>query len=131
MLASDIANCTDIGIYMKNGVTANIENTTIQTCDWPIRYDGTASVIFSGVNYLTNNTHDGIYIYTTSCNSMAFDTVAIPYVLRTDFTINDGETLTIAPTNVVKSMGGHLYVNGTLNAVGSATEILFHFVQER
>ena len=125
LLGSDIANCADIGIYVQNGVTVNIENTTIQSCDWPIRYDATGSVIFNGINDFTNNTHDGIYIYSTSCNSMTWDTVAVPYVLRTDFTINEDETLTIAPTNVVKSMGGHLYVNGTLNAVGSATETIY------
>ena len=125
LLESDIANCSDIGIYLKNGVTLNIENTTIQSCDWPIRYDGTTSAIFNGINDFTNNTHDGIYIYNSSYDSMVWDTVGIPYVLRTDFTINEGETLTIAPTNVVKSMGGHLFVNGTLNAVAGVGEKIY------
>ncbi len=122
---SDISNCASIGLYVTTGSTVNITNSTIQTCDWPIRYDGTASVVFNGINDFTNNTHDGIYIYNNGYNSMTWDTVGVPYVLRTDFTINDGETLTIAPTNVVKSMGGRFYVNGTLNAEGKVGEEIY------
>jgi len=122
---SDISNCASLGVYVTTGVTANITNSTIQTCDWPIRYDGTASVVFTGNVNLAGNTHDGIYIYNNGHNTMTWDTVAVPYVLRTDFTINDGQTLTIAPTNVIKSVSGRLYVNGTLNAETIAGEEIY------
>jgi len=122
---SSISNCSSVGLNVNNGVTANITNSTIQTCDWPIMYEGTASVVFNGINDFTGNNYDGIYIYNNAHNTMTWDTVAIPYVLRTDFTINDGETLTVASNNVVKSMGGRLYVNGTLNALASVGETIY------
>ncbi len=125
LIDCDISNCSSLGLYVTTGVTANITNTIIQTCEWPIRYDGAASVVFSGINNFTNNTHDGIYIYNNAHNSMVWDTVGVPYVLRTDFTIRENQTLTIAPTNVIKSMGGHLYVDGTLIANTIAGEEVY------
>ena len=122
---STISNCSSVGLLVNSSSSVGLKNATIQTCDWPIRYDGSASVVFKQSNNFTGNTHDGILMQSNGYDSMVWDTVAVPYVLRSDFTINNNKTLTIAPTNVVKSMGGHLYVNGNINAVGTASDSIY------
>ena len=123
---STITNCNALGIYATQNSTANITNSIINGCDWPIRYDGAASIVFNQTNDFTSNTHDGILINYNHSTSVVWDTVSVPYVLNYDFTINEGNTLTIAPTNVVKSKGGRLYVAGKLYAVaGSGEKIYF------
>jgi len=116
---STILNCNSLGIYVTERDTVVLTNSTIQSCQWPIRYDGAASVVFEGLNTLTGNTHDGILMHSNRYNSMVWDTINVPYVLEHDFIINSGDSLLIAPTNVVKSMGGHLYVEGSIRAVAN------------
>ena len=123
--SSSITNCNTLGIYVTNNTTVRNTNISINNCEWPIRYDGAANVIFNGTNDLTGNTHDGILIYNNNYDSMTWDTVSVPYVIRQNFTINEGETLTIAPTNVVKVMSGRINVKGTLHAVAGVGEKIY------
>lgn len=122
---STISNCNYGGISAENNSTININNSVIQSCDWPIRYEATASIIFNGINNFTGNTHDGILLAGSNFNSIVLDTVGIPYVLNRDIVINTGETLTIAPGNVIKSTYGSLIIKGKLIAVGSPTEKIY------
>jgi len=119
-----ITNCNSLGLYVTSNSTANITNSTINGCDWPIRYDGAASITFAETNDLTSNTHDGIYIYYNHSSSVVWDTINVPYVINT-FTIDSGDTLTIAAGNVIKSMGGALNVEGALIAQGNETDKIY------
>jgi parallel beta-helix repeat protein len=119
-----ITNCNSLGLFVTRNSTANIINSSINGCDWPIRYDGPASVTFTGTNDLTSNTHDGIYINYNHSSSVVWDTIGVPYVINT-FTIDSGDTLTIAPGNVIKSMGGALYVEGAIIAQGNGTDNIY------
>ncbi len=120
-----LSNCNSLGLYLHDNSDVNITNSTIQSCEWPIRYDGAAHVTFNGTNSFTGNTHDGILMYNNHYSTMMWDTVNVPYVLRQNFTVDEGDSLIIAPGNVVKSMGGGLYVQGTLIAQGTVSDSIY------
>ncbi len=121
---SNISNATNIGITF-NGTAVNLTNVTITSCDWPLQYNGTVPLVFNGVNALTGNHHNGIYMNFGSCNTMTLDTVSIPYVFGGDFSVNAGATLTIASGNILKFNYGHLYVNGALYAVAGIGQSIY------
>ncbi len=123
---ANISNSSGVGVLFSAGANVNITNSTIQSCNWPIQYNGVASLVFNGINNFTGNTHDGIYMNITSCSTMVFDTVSVPYTFTRDFTVNTNDTLTIASSNVLKFSTGHLYVNGALIAkAGTGEKIYF------
>ena len=124
IINSTLSNCNSLGVFVTDNNVVNITNSTIQSCEWPIRYDGAASVVFNGTNSLTGNTHDGILMYNNHYGTMVWDTVDVPYVIN-NFTIDEGDTLTIAPGDVVKSMGGGFYVEGALIAQGTSTDKIY------
>ncbi len=121
----NISNCTGDGVTLYQGANIIINNSTIQTCSWPIVYTGTASLSFSGLNSFINNTNNGIQMnfYSTSA-SLTLDKINIPYVFG-DFTVNSGNVLTIRSTNVLKFTGGHLNINGALYAVAGIGENIY------
>ncbi len=121
----NISNCSGNGVSFNQGTNINITSSSIQSCTWPIVYNGTASLVFNGVNTISNNTHNGIYMgFGGTSASLTLDTINVPYVFN-DFTVNSGHTLTIASSDVLKFNGGHLYVNGSLKAVGSAGQGIY------
>jgi parallel beta-helix repeat protein len=109
-----------IGLYFESGTGVNLVNSTITYTQWPAWYQGQCALVFDGNNTYANNTHMGIYINFGGTNAnFALDTVALPYVFPGDFTVNSGNTMTIASTDVLKFAYGHLYVSGSLNAVAA------------
>ncbi len=125
LTGSTLSNCNSLGLFVTDNNTVTLTNSTIQSCDWAIRYDGTASVVFNGVNTISGNTHDAILIYASNYGTMVWDTINVPYYLNREITIREGETLTIAPGNVIKSNGGALKIQGKLIAQGTATDPIY------
>ncbi len=112
-----ISNCSGNGTTFNQGVTVNFTNSSIQSCTWPVVYNGTASLIFNGVNSISSNTHNGILMnYGSTSTSLVLDTINVPYVFN-GFTVNSGATLTIAPSDVLKFNGSGLYISGSLKAI--------------
>ncbi len=120
-----ISNCTGNGLEFTTGTTITFSSSSISSCPWPIQENGNASLVFNGVNTFSGNTHNGIYMNYYSTNSMVLDTVSIPYVFPGDFTVNAGQTLQIASTNILKFNGGHLVVNGALVAIAGVGESIY------
>ncbi len=114
---STLSNATNYGLIFEGGTNINFGSSGISSCVWPIRFDGTASLIFNGVNSLTGNTHNAIYMNFGSTGSMTLDTASVPYFFNGSFTVNSGATLQIASSNILKFNGGYLYVSGALVAV--------------
>jgi len=121
----NISNCAGNGLSFNQGVSVNMTNSNIQSCVWPIVYNGTASLVFNGINTISGNTHNGILMnfYSTS-TSLILDTINVPYVFG-DFTVSSGTSLTIASSDVLKFNGGHLYINGSLNAVAALGQHIY------
>ena len=121
-----LSTANNSGLVFDGGTTISFVSSTVSSCDWPITYNGTASLVFSGINQFTGNTHNGIYMNFNYTDSIVLDTVSIPYYFPYDCTVNAGKTMTIASGNVLKFTSGHLYVNGGLIAVaGTGKTITF------
>jgi len=120
-LRNSIVSSKNHGV-MVDGGTTTIENSNISDCDWPASYYRQGNLIFEGSNILTGATHNGILIlFGSSSGAFTLDTVSVPYVFNTNFTVNSGSTLNVPTGSVVKftSYNG-LVVNGAL--VASAAE---------
>ena len=123
---SSISNMTNLGLYFAGGTAINFSSSSISSCAWPIEYDnGTASLVFSGLNSLTGNTHNGIYMNFSTTGNMTLGAAGIPYFFPYDFTVNAGATLQIASTNILKFNGGHLYVSGALVAIAAPGQRIY------
>lgn len=122
---STLSNATNVGLVFAGGTNINFSSSGVSSCPWPIQYNGTASLVFGGVNSFSGNTHNGIYMNFGATGNMVLDTVAIPYVFGGDFTINAGATLQIASTNILKFNGGRLYVSGALVAIAGVGQNIY------
>ncbi len=121
----NISNCSGNGITFNQGVSVSIINSSIQSCTWPIVYNGTASLVFNGINTFSGNKYNGILMnFGGTSTSLVLDTINIPYVFG-DFYVNSGTTLTIATSDVLKFNGGHLYINGSFNAVATLGQKIY------
>ena len=126
LTGSTISNVTNHGLYVEGGVSATVTDCSIGTVDWPIWYNGSASIVFSGVNSFTGNKHNGAYLNFSATGNLTLDTLNIPYVFNGyDFSVNAGGTLTIASGNVLKFPGGSLVVHGVLNAVAGIGQKIY------
>ena len=107
--------------------TVNMTNSNVFSNDWPIVYNGSGDVNFSGTNNLTGNTHDGIYIsQTKTTTNTDLEKIGIPYVYLSGHTINPGVTLNIASTNILKfNSNASLNVAGTLIASANSGETIY------
>lgn len=113
------------GIYFEQNTSIGLTNSTISYTQWPIWYNGQASLVFNGTNTYSNNTHMGILMNFGGTNAnFVLDTVSLPYVFG-DFTVNGGNTMTIASTDVLKFNGGHLYINGSLKAIAGVGQSIY------
>ncbi len=123
----DISYSNNYGIMLRGPADLDINNTNISFCDWPITYIGQGAVDFHGLNNLTGNTHDGIYMrFGGNSNSMQLDTIDVPYAFLQNYTISAGGSLEIASTNMLKfGSGVRLSVNGTLIADASPGENIY------
>ncbi len=125
---STLSNAVNVGLVLSEGTNINFGSSGISSCMWPVQYNGEASLIFNGINSLSGNTHNGIYMnfsYTTG-GTLVLDTVSIPYFFPGDFTIAGNTSMTISPGDVLKfNSGAHLYVNQRLTAAGSSANNIY------
>ena len=127
-----LRNCTvsqskNHGVMVGYQGSAVIENSNISQCDWPVSYYAQGNIVFDGANNLVGNTHDGIYIYfSSSSGAFTLDTVSVPYVFYSNFTVNSGSTLTIPTGSIVKFADYNgLVINGVLVANASAGSAIY------
>ena len=125
MLNSTITNVTNQGLVVQGGTNTVVNGGTIGSVDWPIWYNGSATVTFLGVINFPGNKHNGAYLNFGSTGNMVLDTLSIPYYFVYDFTVNAGATLEIASGNVLKFQSGSLVVHGALKAVAGAGEKIY------
>lgn len=123
----DISFSKNSGLRAHGGVSVTIENSNVFSCDWPLTYTGDASVDLVGSNNFTGNNHDGFYLYYYNTTSaMVLDTLDIPYVYFSNFTVNAGASLEIASGNIVKfTQNARLTVNGLLTANAGENEYIY------
>ena len=120
LIGCTVTTTPNQGLYFEQNTSITVTNSSITGSQWPLYSNGQASIVFNGANTLTGNTHNGIYMNYSGTNAnLVLDTVYIPYVFPYDFTVNSGNTMTIASTDVLKFNGGHLYVNGSFNAIAA------------
>ena len=121
MTNCDISFSKNSGFRAQGGTSVSIKNSNVFSCDWPFTYYGDAAVELMGSNNFTGNKHDGFYMYYSSSSSaMVLDTLEIPYVYYTNFTINAGGSLEIASGNMIKfTQNARLTVNGRLTATAA------------
>ncbi|MDP1677551.1 MAG: right-handed parallel beta-helix repeat-containing protein [Bacteroidota bacterium] len=116
-----------VGLFFEQNTNIKLTNTSITYTQWPIWYDGQASLIFNGTNVFSNNTHNGVYInFSTTNANLVLDTIHIPYVISNyGLTVTSGHTMTIASTNVLKFNSSSLTVNGALYAFAGLGENIY------
>ena len=125
-VTSNAGNEFPIGIYVEANTSVNLMNSSITYTQWPIWYQGQCAFVFNGTNTYANNTHMGVNLNFYGTNAdFVLDTVSLPYVFPYDFTVNTGNTMTVATTNVLKFNGGHLTINGALKAIASVGEKIY------
>jgi parallel beta-helix repeat protein len=128
LTSCDMNNSKNYGIILYTNASVTLTNTNISNCGWPISYNGPGSLVFNGINNLTGNTNNGIYLYfNNNSNALVLDTIAVPYVFYSHHTVNTGGSLQIASTNILKFVdGAFLYVDGILQAIaGDGQSIYF------
>lgn len=119
---------SSIGVFAtpsEVGATPVVSNNTFANNTYAVKLTS-AFGSFSG-NSASGNTYDGIFMEgALSSSSLALDTVSmqadgIPYIISS-FTVDSGKTLTFLAGSMVKFLnGGELTVNGTLKALGTAS----------
>lgn len=126
---SFISNVSLSGLALHEGISStNFTSSNISFCSTYAIWlnTSTASLTFNGINNFTSNTYNYIFMNFNYCGNMVLDTAAIPYVFPGDFYVNNGATLTVCAGNILKfSNGTHLYVNGALTAVGTASHNIY------
>ncbi len=122
---STVSNAATVGLVFAGGTSVTFGSSGISSCQWPIQYNGTASLVFNGTNSLSGNAHNGINMAFGSTGSMVLDTVSVPYYFAGDFTVNSGATLQIASTDILKFGSGRLYVSGALVAVAGPGQAIY------
>jgi parallel beta-helix repeat protein len=123
----DMNNSKNYGIILNTSANVILTNTNISNCGWPISYNGPGSLVFNGLNNLTGNSNNGIYMYISgNTNTLILDTIAVPYVFYTHFTVSPTGTLQIASTNILKFVdGAFLWVDGILSAIAGAGQSIY------
>ena len=127
---TEISNNSGDGItlHQSNSVLAISNNSSITSSGFPINYRATGTVTYSGVNDLTGNAYDMVYIsnYLTSITSnMTLNKAPVPYYVY-GLTVRNGATLTIASGNVLKfRKNAGLVIEGKLTAVANPAEGIF------
>ncbi len=127
----DLSLSKNAGVMFGGGgvpVTLNVTGCSISSTDWPIRYREEGSLILSGTNNLTGNTHNAIYVtYSEQNGSVVLPRSPVPYVFSTHFHVRPGGMLQIASGNTLKFQEGtYLWIEGALQAAADlGDQILF------
>ncbi len=128
MTNSTVRDSSDKGLRIATS-NPTLTNTTFQNNTWgAATMDLASNPVITGVT-MTNNGINGLLVDTGTLTGNGFwNDPDIVYVTNGDITIPAGNTLTVAPGQVVKFgyYSYDLFVNGTLNADGtSALPIIF------
>ncbi len=127
---SSVTNSNYEGVRLETNATAHFQNVILSNNNYPINFQGPATVTQAGVNDLSGNEIDNImvsfyslsqYWYLTSFNDFAggLNLYYPYYFISGGFTINAGGVMEIESNNILKFYSGNgLYVNGTLIAEG-------------
>ena len=112
------------GMRLYDNAHPTVSNGTFSNnAHWPIQRWNQAAPSLSG-NTFSDNGHDAIYVngHTIPADAeVQWDNPGVPYVIG-NTTIAAGASLTIAAGTIVKFLDKHyLWVYGTLNAVGTAS----------
>lgn len=126
MTGCTIATSVNAGVYFEQGTNVTVNGSTFTSTLWPLWYNGQASLILNGTNIFSSNTHNGIYVnFSGTVADFVLDTASIPFVFPYEFTVNSGNTMTVASSDVLKFSGGHLNINGALNAIAGLGQSIY------
>ncbi|MEX2602887.1 MAG: hypothetical protein WD361_01730, partial [Gracilimonas sp.] len=124
----------------KYGITAaypgkiTVNNSTITGTVYPIYITSEADISYSGVNDLSGNDNNMIYLnFSTVDVNWTMNYVGIPYYFYSSMQVYNGDTLTIASGNILKFENNReLYTQdgGVIHAVADAGEEI-HFTSWR
>jgi len=128
----NILNC-NYGVFIySDDSQVNFTDCSVSANIWPvyIRYAG--DITTAGTNDFTGNTRNAFYVYPASISkNWTLPYVNVPYYFRTNFTVNNTYTLTIANNNIIKfAMNTGMEIRGKLTANASAGNNIF-FTSER
>jgi len=115
---TSILNC-ERGIYVHtDNAQVTINSSTLSSNVYPLFFGNTGELTVTGSNTFTGNTYNVFYIYHTSmATNWSLPLISVPYYFRTNFTVNNGSTLTISSENILKfTNNANLYVRGKLLA---------------
>ncbi len=115
------------GISLNNNAMVSISDINISICNWPITYVASANLTVSGVNSFAGNTKSVAYMnFSNFSNALTLPALNIPYYFQYGMTVNEGGSLVVASTNILKFQDyTQLTVNGTLIANASLGESIF------
>lgn len=124
---TEISKNNNGGIRILSSASATLSNSTVSNNTWPIVYEGNGSMTYKNGNLISGNTHDAALIdFTYLSGSFYLDTLSIPYVFSSNFTINSGASLEIATGNIIKMPDyNSLTVNGALKAVAGKNKKIY------
>jgi hypothetical protein len=126
--STEVSKNNNGGILVNTSGVINLTGSTISNNSWPIVYMNNGVINYKSGNSYSGNTHNAALInFSSLSGSFYLDTLNIPYVFNSYFTIQAGGTMEIASGNIVKIPdGGNITVNGTLKAVaGMGKKIYF------
>ncbi|MBI2968120.1 MAG: right-handed parallel beta-helix repeat-containing protein [Bacteroidetes bacterium] len=123
LINTNINNMNE-GLTVTDLAVVSLNNSSVSSCTWPLWYNGPGSITLSGVNDLTGNTTDAVYInHSALSTNLILPKFNVPYYFPYSYTINNTGSLEIASGNILKfNSGTGLYVNGILIATANAGE---------
>ena len=128
----NIFNC-NYGVYIySESSQINFIDCTLSSNVWPVYFRYAGDITTAGTNDFTGNTRDAFYIYPGSISkNWTLPYINVPYFFRTNFTVNNTYTLTIANNNIIKfAMNTGMEIRGKLTANAGAGNNIF-FTSER
>jgi len=123
----DISFSNNYGAQVGTNGSLDLNDTRIFSSSWPIAYEGPGNLVINGLNDLSGNDRNGIYIqFTSNSNLFVLDTANVPFVFYSTFTVNSAGTLEVAEGNILKfASGARLWVDGILKAVGTNADPIY------
>ncbi len=108
------------GAVINSSSTIDLTDCSINSCNYPVWYDGAGGLTFNGTVALTGNTNDLIYInHSNNSNDWILPEAAIPYYLPSNYTVNNGGSLSAGGNMLSINADRTLTVLGTLTGDGA------------
>lgn len=114
----NISDLSEAVIISEFG-TLNLANTSINSCKYPLKYNG-SGVLNLGENVsFTNNENDYVLVdFSTISNTWEISDFGYPYVRNSAFTLNKNAKMTVNPGVYFQVRNATFWVYGTLEAIG-------------